>query len=59
MCPELFSWQVTERPKLVVLNIHNFFFKTFFMWTICKVFLEFVTMTVLCFGFLAMRHVRS
>ena len=58
MCPELFSWQVTERPKLVVLNIH-IYFKTFFMWTICKVFLKFVRMTVLCFGFLATRLVRS
>ena len=31
----------------------------FFMWITFKVFIEFVTISfLLCFGFLAMRHVR-
>ena len=45
-----------------VILIH--FFKTFFfflVWTIFKVFIEFVynISSVLCFGFLAKRHVGS
>ena len=42
----------------VSLNFHKIFF---LMWTIFNVFSEFVTniVSVLCFGFLAKRHVGS
>ena len=36
-----------------------FFFFKIFMWTIFKVFIEFVTILLLCFGFLALRYVGS
>ena len=44
-----------------VLVFGVFFFKIFLMWTIFKVFIEFVDSiaSVLCFGFLAPRHVGS
>ena len=29
------------------------------MWTIFKVFIEFVTILILCFGFVVVRHVGS
>ena len=40
---------------------HSFIYlKIFLMWTIFKVFIEFVTILLLfCFGFLASRHVGS
>ena len=43
---------------LLVLIFKIFLNLIFLMWTIFKVFIEFVTiLLVLCFGFLAMRHV--
>jgi len=49
----------SDRETQAGCSQHSRLFKTFFIWTICKVFLKFVTMTVLCFGFLDTRHVRS
>ena len=39
----------------------TFFLRFLFMWTVFKVFIEFVTIFLLfyCFGFLAARHVGS
>ena len=42
--------------------LYNFFFRFFFvsvMWIIFKVFVEFITILILCFGFLGISHMRS
>ena len=60
MCPELFSWCVTERHRLVVLDTHAFFFKVFFVFFFaCGSFLKsFLNLynDSLCFMFWCFGH---
>ena len=51
---------LSPKPKIQQPAHNTCFFKDILVWTIFKVFIEFVTtQLVLCVGFLAMRHVGS
>ena len=64
VCPVTLEAQKTswiERAKSHFRKFYFLFKKYFFMWTIFKVFIEFVTVLLLFYvflgGFLAMKHV--
>ena len=60
-CTEL-RYQTNKRSLTSMSQFHsnNQYLRFFFLlWTIFKVFIEFVTILILCFGFVVVRHVGS